>query len=91
MAASTLVDRIRGEFNEMPGLKLTMAQACRLWNVREAICRSAIDVLVSEGFLRETASGAFISLPSPRRMLRIADDVATHIERPSYARPRVAS
>lgn len=34
MAVSpALTERIRGEFLEMPGLKLTTAQACRLWNL----------------------------------------------------------
>jgi hypothetical protein len=27
-----LLDRIRAEFLERPGLKITTAQACRLWN-----------------------------------------------------------
>ena len=31
-AAATL-HRIRGEFREMPGLKLTIAQAARLWQL----------------------------------------------------------
>ena len=31
MESPTLVDRVRGEFMEMPGLQLTMAQAARLW------------------------------------------------------------
>ena len=28
-----LVQRVRGEFREMPGLRLTFAQACRLWQL----------------------------------------------------------
>jgi hypothetical protein len=59
-----LVERIRGEFLEMPGLKLTRTQACRLWSLDEAMCESALTLLVSEGFLRRTPSGAFIALPS---------------------------
>jgi phage FluMu protein Com len=68
--SARLTERIRGEFLEMPGLKLTAPQACRLWNANEAICREALDALVAEGFLRQTASGAFISLPTPARMLK---------------------
>jgi phage FluMu protein Com len=68
--SARLTERIRGEFLEMPGLKLTPPQACRLWNVNEAICREALNALVAEGFLRQTASGAFIALPSPARMLK---------------------
>jgi hypothetical protein len=62
----TLIDRIRREFTDLPGLKLTPAQACRLWHVNEDTCRAAMTSLIAEGFLRQTASGAFISLPSPR-------------------------
>lgn len=52
-----LVDRIRGEFNEMPGLQLTEAQAARLWGLGLAECRHIVDVLVGAEFLRWTASG----------------------------------
>ena len=34
-----LVQRVRGEFREMPGLRLTFAQACRLWQIDTATCR----------------------------------------------------
>jgi DNA-binding GntR family transcriptional regulator len=61
-----LTTRIRGEFAEMPGLKLTMAQACRLWHTNESAVREALDTLVSEGIVTRTASGAFISLPRPQ-------------------------
>lgn len=33
----SLIDRVRGEYREMPGLKLTVAQACRLWQIVPAI------------------------------------------------------
>jgi hypothetical protein len=62
----TLIDRIRREFTELPGLKLTPAQACRLWHVNEDVCRAAMTSLIGEGFLRQMPSGAFIALPSPR-------------------------
>ena len=46
MQTHALVDRVRGEFNEMPGLQLTMAQAARLWGMDVVACRHIIDVLV---------------------------------------------
>jgi len=55
----TLVQRIRAEFLEMPGLSLTFWQAMRLWNLDELVCRSVPDVLVQGGFLTETRQGAF--------------------------------
>lgn len=64
-ALHALADRIRAEFTELPGLKLTSAQACRLWHSDERTCSEALAALIEEGFLRRTASGAFIALPRP--------------------------
>jgi phage FluMu protein Com len=69
-ASPTLIARIRAEFSEMPGLKLTVVQACRLWNVSEDTCRDALTTLTRERFLFETPSGAFVALPSATRMLK---------------------
>jgi hypothetical protein len=65
-ALDTLTDRIRAEFGDLPGLKVTFAQACRLWHADEAKCLAALEALVDEGFLRRSASGAFIGLPRPQ-------------------------
>ena len=53
-----LVGRIRAEFLEMPGLRLTVTQASRLWGLDEGSCRRVIDVLIGASFLRWTPSGA---------------------------------
>jgi hypothetical protein len=55
-----LVDRIRGEFNEMPGLQLTIAQAARLWGMEVSACRSVVDALVDASFLRWTRTGTVV-------------------------------
>ena len=52
-----LVERIQGEFNEMPGMQLTEAQAARLWGVEPTACHSVVEWLVGTEFLRRTASG----------------------------------
>jgi hypothetical protein len=58
----SLVARIRGEYREMPGLRLTFAQACRLWQVDAPICEMLLEQLVREAFLYKTDSGAYIAL-----------------------------
>jgi hypothetical protein len=76
-----LLPRIRGEFREMPGLRLTLAQAARLWSLEVDVCRSALTALVDRGWLacrdgvyaRAATSEAFASLmngsePLPRLM-----------------------
>ena len=53
-----VVRRVREEFKEMPGLRLTPAQARRLWGLEQEMCRAVIDALVSAAFLRWTPAGA---------------------------------
>ena len=52
-----LIERVRGEFNEMPGMQLTEAQAARLWNLEPTACRGVVDLLVGAAFLRRTPGG----------------------------------
>jgi len=55
-----VVRRIRGEFLEMPGLRLTAAQARRLWRLDESSCEAVLGALVDDRFLAKTRDGAFI-------------------------------
>jgi hypothetical protein len=52
-----LVGRIRAEFLEMPGLRLTVTQASRLWGLDEGSCKHVIDILIGSSFLRWTSAG----------------------------------
>lgn len=47
-----LRQRVHGEYMEMPGLRLTVAQACRLWNVDAVTGLDVLNRLVDEQFLR---------------------------------------
>jgi hypothetical protein len=42
---------IRAEYLEMPGLRLTVAQAARLWNADWDECGRTLDALTRAGFL----------------------------------------
>ena len=53
-----IIRRIREEFREMPGLRLTPAQATRLWGLEGDTCRAVIDELVAASFLRWTPTGS---------------------------------
>lgn len=46
-----LLDRIRGEYLELPGLKLTSPQAQRLWRLRERECEALLGALIEVKFL----------------------------------------
>ena len=52
--------RVQGEFLEMPGLRLTHAQARRLWGLDAASCEALLDALVDAKFLFRTRDGAFM-------------------------------
>jgi hypothetical protein len=56
----TTLCRIRAEYWEMPGLKLTPAQAQRLWGLDRESCDTLLADLVCTGFLARTRDGAFV-------------------------------
>lgn len=51
--------RVQGEYLEMPGLRLTAAQAQRLWGLDRAACDAVLDALVDAKFLFCSRDGAF--------------------------------
>jgi hypothetical protein len=52
--------RVKGEYLEMPGLRLTIAQAQRLWGLDRAVCDALLAALVEAKFLLRTRDGAFV-------------------------------
>lgn len=58
-AISALLLRIRAEYVQMPGVKLTAPQARRLWGSDGAACDAALAALVKEKFLTGTREGLF--------------------------------
>jgi hypothetical protein len=55
-----LLCRVRNEYREMPGLRLTLDQAQRLWQIRRGECQTLLNALVDSGFLARTSAGAFV-------------------------------
>ena len=51
---------IQTEYVEMPGLKLTLRQAQRLFNLSLELCHDALTILHVGGFLSETKDGSYI-------------------------------
>jgi hypothetical protein len=56
---------VRGEFLEMPGLRLTRQQAQRLWALDAETCNALLSSLDRAGFLRRTPRGDYV-LALPR-------------------------
>jgi hypothetical protein len=73
--ARAMLQRIRGEFREMPGLKLTIAQAARLWHLDPDSSRVFLDALVVDGLLKRKADGVYL----------VASDVTSDGVRPLHA------
>jgi hypothetical protein len=56
----SVVQHIRGEFLESPGLRLTPWQIQRLWNLDVDDCSAAVQKLLDARFLREDRDGTFV-------------------------------
>ena len=52
--------RVQGEYTEMPGLRLTTAQAQRLWGLDSTTCGFVLMTLMQRGVLKRTPAGTYI-------------------------------
>lgn len=77
MPHNLLLQRIRAEYLEMPGLRLKVEQAQRLCGVERAVCQHVLDTLVERNFLCVKPDGAYArltdSVDSPRTRPAKAD------------------
>jgi len=72
--------RILAEYREMPGLRLTLRQAARLWALDTVDCQAILDTLVAAGSLRRSPKGEYCLPcdqeaavpPRPRRHVAVA-------------------
>jgi hypothetical protein len=54
-----VLQRLRAEYLDMPGLQLTSEQVQRLCAVERTLCQLVLDVLVNEKFLCVTSNGRY--------------------------------
>ena len=66
-----LMDRLRSEYLEMPGLRLTVGQAQRLCGVEHAPCHMLLDALVEQRFLRVNRDGGYVRLTEGRHQRQV--------------------
>jgi len=69
MRIDDVLQRIQGEYAEMPGLRLTPAQAQRLWGLDRATCEALLKTLVNDNFLSQTHDGSFIRTDGGPRLV----------------------
>lgn len=73
MSQARLLARIRREFQDHPGIALTLPQARRLWSLDESTGAQALDALTAEGFLRRIDDVyLWAAAPAPRFRPRTA-------------------
>jgi hypothetical protein len=54
------IRRVRGEFEEMPCLRVTLAQAQTLFGLPRRVCEWVLARLESDGFLGRTPQGEYV-------------------------------
>ena len=59
LPARRLIERVRGEFNEMQGFSPTLDQAARLFSLSRDECDRVFTQLLREGFLGCSADGRY--------------------------------
>jgi hypothetical protein len=64
MERDRVITRIKSEFVEMPGLRLTVPQAMKLWGLDRDECQRVINALVSTAFLQRNARGEVVKAGS---------------------------
>ena len=55
-----LLRRVQAEFLEMPGLRVTRAQARRLWALDDELCDAVLSALVDARFLVESRNASLM-------------------------------
>ena len=79
-----LLRRIRGEYLEMPGLCLTLAQAQRLWGLDASICSGLFAALATDKFLWRRADGTYGRSPDCASTLPRSLRVPSHRSANNY-------
>ena len=64
LTMSTLVQRIQKEFEEAPGLAITVENGVRFWVLDAATCKRVLTDLQAAGFLVKSADGHFRRRPT---------------------------
>jgi DNA-binding IclR family transcriptional regulator len=58
-SGATLENRVRAEFREMPGMRLSFDQAVRLWALDRRSCQAVLERLIAVGFLQRDDQGRY--------------------------------
>ena len=62
---AALLQLVREQYRNIPGLTLTKPQATRLFGVAPSVCAAVLRALVMEDFLSRTGDGLFVRSTTP--------------------------
>lgn len=65
-----MLERVRAEYLEMPGMRLKVEQVQRLFGVDPSACRTVLDSLVEGRFLSANPDGTYVRFTDDCRHLR---------------------
>jgi hypothetical protein len=55
-----ILERLRAEYREMPGMRLKLEQVQRLCGIEQPLCKRALEALVEAKFLRLGPDGTYV-------------------------------
>lgn len=61
-----VLERVRAEYLEKPGMKLRLEQVQRLCGIEQRMCTLVLDALVKTSFLRLKSDGPYVRLTEGR-------------------------
>ena len=67
-----ILERIRAEYVEMPGMSLRLEQLARLCGIEASICKRVLDTLIETEFLHLKADGEYARRTPEASHLRVA-------------------
>ena len=59
-ALDAVLNRVKAEYNEMPGMCVTRMQAQRLWGLDSATCELVLTTLLERGVVRRISRGMYV-------------------------------
>jgi hypothetical protein len=90
-AMPTLAVRVRGEYREMPGLRLTVRQAARLFGVPADVANVVLDDLRRASVLALSIDGAYSLIAEPSRWRKADASTSDAVERAGRMSTQVAT
>ena len=88
MKKDSLLDRIRAEYLEMPGMTLRLEQVARLCGIDRSACQAVLEALVEAKFLSVTSNGAYarVTGESTNRARGAPDPMPSHTAHHAHRR-----